>query len=354
VAALALGAVGACSSREPASGPSVTGGTSPTAASQAGSTTGATSTGSGASGGVGGVLNGAAGISSGGAAGERTGSAGGSASGGSSGAGGLGGGGGSGGGGSSAGTGGSSTGGSGGTGGASTGGSGGTGGYDPCPVNGDPCRVMPLGDSITDGVGSSHAAGYRLELFRLSLENQKQLTFVGSHESGPTSVNNVAFPRKQEGHSGWTIDDGGGRSGLYPKIQSFLAATPPHIITLMIGTNDIDLSLDVGNAPKRLGLLLDRIVQYAPDALIVLAQMVPTTDSTENQAVMAYNAAMPALVKARADAGQHVILVDMYGAFTQNPSFAAAYMNDKLHPKDAGYVVMANTWWAALAPLLKD
>ncbi len=242
-----------------------------------------------------------------------------------------------------------------GSGGAARGGSAGAGGagYNPCPTNGDPCKIMPLGDSITDGVGSSHGAGYRVELFRLSVVNQKNLTFDGSHESGPDMVANVAFPKKQEGHSGWTIDDGGGRSGLYPKIQGWLTATPPHVITLMIGTNDIDIMLDVNNAPKRLESLLDRISMYAPDALIVLAQMVPTTDNSENQRVTAYNAAMPALVKARADAGKHVVLVDMYGAFTANSSFATAYMNDKLHPKDAGYVVMANTWWTVIGPLLK-
>jgi len=122
---------------------------------------------------------------------------------------------------------------------------------------------------------------------------------------------------------------------------------------LMIGTNDIDIGLDIGNAPMRLEKLLDRIIMYAPDALIVLAQMVPTTDNNENTKVMAYNGAMPALVKKLTDAGKHVILVDQYGAFTKNASFATAYMNDKLHPKDAGYVVMANTWWAAIGPLLK-
>jgi lysophospholipase L1-like esterase len=211
---------------------------------------------------------------------------------------------------------------------------------------------MPLGDSITDGAGSSHGAGYRLELFRLSLMNNKKLTFVGSHESGPSMVDNVAFPRKQEGHSGWTIDNGGGRDGLYPKIQGWLTATPPDIVTLMIGTNDVDINLDLDNADTRLGLLLDRIIMYAPSALIVVAQMVPTTSNDINTRVMAYNSAIPGLVKARADAGKHVIMVDMYAAFTKNADYKTAYMQDTLHPKDAGYVVMANTWYEAIGKLL--
>jgi lysophospholipase L1-like esterase len=211
---------------------------------------------------------------------------------------------------------------------------------------------MPLGDSITQGDGSSTGGSYRLELFRLSLVNNKKLTFVGSQEGGPAMVMNTTFPKKHEGHSGWTIDDGGGRSGLYPKIQGWLTATPPDIVTLMIGTNDVDLNIDLANAGTRLGLLLDRIAMYAPKALIVVAQMVPTTDDTENQRVVTYNNAIPGLVKTRADAGKHITMVDMYGGFTKNPSYKTEYMKDMLHPKDAGYVAMANIWWAAVGNLL--
>ncbi len=110
---------------------------------------------------------------------------------------------------------------------AGAGGGGGGGGqalYNPCPHNGDPCRVMPLGDSITKGTGSTHQAGYRLELFRLALLEHRDVTFVGSLQLGPNSAGNVPFPRNHEGHPGWTIDDGGGRSGLYPKVVGWLSS----------------------------------------------------------------------------------------------------------------------------------
>ncbi|MDF3069882.1 MAG: hypothetical protein K0R38_5483 [Polyangiaceae bacterium] len=212
---------------------------------------------------------------------------------------------------------------------------------------------MPLGDSITDGVGSSaDKPSYRYELFRLALMAQKKLTFVGSGANGPQMVEGTPFPRNHEGHSGWTIDDGGGRSGLYPKIENWLKATSPHIVTLMIGTNDVDLELDLPNAPKRLGLLIDRINGVMPNALVVVAEIVPTTSDAKNTRIMAYNDAIPALVKARADAGKHVTTVDMYGAFTKNANYKTAYMNDGLHPNDAGYVAMANTWYPAIGSLL--
>jgi lysophospholipase L1-like esterase len=253
--------------------------------------------------------------------------------------------------------------GGGGAGGASAGGGaagsagqGGTGGqapYNPCPTNGDPCRVMPLGDSITDG-GGQEGGAYRVELFRLAVQNQKKLVFVGSHESGPAMVEGVPFPRHQEGHSGWTIADGGGRDGLYDMIQGWLAATPPDIVTLMIGTNDCDIPYDVDTAPMRLGLLLDRIAENAPHALTVVAQIVPTKQEkdTDDSNVKGYNAAIPALVKERTDKGQHIVSVDMYGAFTKVADYENALMNDNLHPKQEGLVVMAKTWWDAIGPLL--
>jgi lysophospholipase L1-like esterase len=335
VIGVGLGVLGACTVEDP----------EPTAPGSAGSA-GQGQSGSGTSGQAGTPASGGSGAgttSSSGAGGSATAGSGGSggAAAGSGGAGGA-----------AAGSGGAAAGAAGSAGAGGSGGSGGMPAFNPCPTNGDACKIMPLGDSITDGDGSSHGASYRLELFRLSLMNNKKLTFVGSHESGPNMVDNVAFPKKQEGHSGWTIDDGGGRSGLYPKMQEWLTAQPPHIVTLMIGTNDVDLNLDLANAPKRLGLLLDRIIQYAPGALIVVAQMVPTTDDTENQRVMTYNNAIPDLVKTRADAGKHVTMVDMYGGFTKNANYKTEYMNDKLHPKDAGYVAMANIWWAKVGPLL--
>lgn len=230
-----------------------------------------------------------------------------------------------------------------------------TAAYNPCPGNGAACRIMPLGDSITDGCCGENVASmggsYRLELFRLSLAQHKNVTFVGSHASGPGTVDGVVFPKQQEGHPGWTIADGGGREGLQQQIVGWLASTPPDIVTLMIGTNDVDIQLDLVNAPKRLAKLLDTIIAAAPKALIVVAQMVPTRNDDENARVRAYNAAMPGIVDGLAAAGRHVRLVDMYAAFTKDPAYKTKDLWDNLHPTDAGYGVMARVWWDAIGTL---
>jgi lysophospholipase L1-like esterase len=86
----------------------------------------------------------------------------------------------------------------------------------------------------------------------------------------------------------------------------------------------------------------------APNTLIVVAKLTPTSSDTTNVDVAAYNDAIPGLVGSRTAAGRHILLVDMYAAMTANPSYKTALMHDGLHPNDAGYVVMAQTWYAAI------
>src|SRR2546421_8132061 len=62
-------------------------------------------------------------------------------------------------------------------------------------------KIMPLGDSITYGQGSSTRGGYRLPLWNELRTRGFPLEYVGSIQSGPTS-----FDRENEGHPGWKIN----------------------------------------------------------------------------------------------------------------------------------------------------
>jgi len=277
----------------------------------------------GASGGTGGA---AATTGSGGASGGVTGTGGAQASGGASGSGGAadGSGGGAGASGSAgqSGSGGSGRGGSAGGGGAAGGGRGGAAGgghggsaggggaaggapaFNPCPAAGAACIVMPLGDSITDGVGSSApGGGYRVQLFHDAVQAHKALTFVGSatDPNGPSTLDGKTFPRNHEGHPGYTIDDSSTTSGISPLVDQSIATNHPQIILLMIGTNDTNRNIDVANAPARLGALLDRMIKDAPNALLVVAKITPTMDDGANTSVHAYNDAITGLVQAHTE-----------------------------------------------------
>ena len=119
-----------------------------------------------------------------------------------------------------------------------------------------------------------------------------------------------------------------------------------------IGTNDVNRSVDLANAPTRLGKLLDEIVTDAPSALVVVTTIIPIADNAINPQVQTYNAAIPALVSARAAAGKHVVFLDTYAAFVKDPSYKTTLMADTPHPNDAGYVVLGKALYGAISALL--
>jgi lysophospholipase L1-like esterase len=207
---------------------------------------------------------------------------------------------------------------------------------------------MPFGDSITQGYNV--AGGYRAPLLHLALAAKRQITFVGSASdySVPT-VDGVTFPKNHEGHGGYTIE---GNNGIAQFVSTSIPNYKPNITTLMIGTNDINGNNNVSDAPNRLGKLLDSIFMGDANILVVLAQMVPTGTDGTNTAVKTYNAAMPNLVSTRISKGQHIVLVDMYTAFTKDANYKQSLLGDNLHPNQTGYNLMADVWFAALSPYL--
>jgi lysophospholipase L1-like esterase len=226
-------------------------------------------------------------------------------------------------------------------GGTTTGGTaaGGGGSYNPCPTNGDPCKILPLGDSITWGI--QYDGAYRVELFTKAVAAGQKITFTGSLSNGPAMVSNVAFPKSNEGHSGWTISQ---IDGLVP---SPAFTTLPNIVLLMAGTNDVYASSGQAQMPDRLGKLLDDIIKAAPNALLVVGKITPLSNTSWTATIKTYNDAIPGLVQTRAAAGKHVLLVDLNTGFT-----AGMLSSDGVHPNKSGYDFMGDRWYAAISDVL--
>ena len=229
-------------------------------------------------------------------------------------------------------------------------------GYRPCPSDGSACKIMPFGDSITDGYNQDTPGGYRVELFRLAHAAGKNLTFVGSGYNGPDTVDGASFPHNHEGHSGWTIAPAGGRSGISTLVSTVMPQYKPNIVLLMIGTNDAIDNYDTANAPNRLGALIDSIYAQLPTVLIIVAQPIPSRgdsskgdDAALSSRIKAFDDAIPAVVKTRADAGKHILVVDMFTPFNTNK---ASLIEDQWHPNLKGYVLLGTQWYSVLQPLL--
>jgi lysophospholipase L1-like esterase len=207
--------------------------------------------------------------------------------------------------------------------------------------------ILPLGDSITYGVGSSDKGGYRTFLWRDCLKNGYSIKFVGTQSSGPGDID-----RYNEGHPGWRIDQ------ISSHVVRWLILYRPQIILLFIGTNDILQRHDVSHALDRLSLLIDEITFTLPKSTLIVASVTSLDDriiharkryssSVDfNANIIAYNAAIPSLVRWKDAQGKHVQYVDMYDAV---PVYDLA---DGIHPDDAGYALMANVWYTSLTKLL--
>ncbi|WP_217809816.1 SGNH/GDSL hydrolase family protein, partial [Micromonospora sp. NBS 11-29] len=185
-------------------------------------------------------------------------------------------------------------------------------------------RVMPLGDSITFGAASSDGSGY-LARFQEWAARDSQVQLVGSQRSGPANLAN-------EGHSGRLISD---IAGL---VDSALVTYQPNVVLLHIGTNDMNNNVDPGNAPARLGSLIDQIFRTAPGVALVVSTIVPAANAATQGRIATYNAAIRGVVSSRQQAGRHVTLVDTNAVTIAN-------LADGLHPNDRGYGKMAISFY---------
>jgi lysophospholipase L1-like esterase len=196
-------------------------------------------------------------------------------------------------------------------------------------------RIMPLGDSITDGY--QMPGGYRVALWRLLTENGFDVDFVGSLQNGPSSLPD----RDHEGHTGWRIDQ------IQAFVPSPLRTYRPDVVLLLIGTNDVLRNYRVADAPRRLDLLLDTIHRLRPATTILVSTIPPSADSGANAAIVSYDEALRKVVRRRAHAGWPIWLVDAAKRLTRDD------LADGVHPDGDGYAKLARAWYAVLKRVLQ-
>jgi lysophospholipase L1-like esterase len=182
-----------------------------------------------------------------------------------------------------------------------------------------------LGDSITWGEGSSTGNGYRGPLWDKLAADGHPLDFVGTLRGGSMS------DPDNEGHSGYRIDQ------IAALADASLTRYRPNVVTLEIGTNDLNGNYQPSTATARLKSLVNQITAAVPDAPVLVASLVVSTSGTEEQYRAAYNQAIPQIVSEAQAAGKHVAYVDM-------SSLTTADLADTLHPNDMGYQKMADAF----------
>lgn len=187
-------------------------------------------------------------------------------------------------------------------------------------------------------MGVNEGGGYRIELFRLALEAGVDITFVGTLSNGPNTVGNVPFPKNHEGVSGETI------AQIHSRVKNQALRDSPNIVLLHAGTND--MWNGPSGAPDRLGSLINDLTTRLPNALIVVANIIPWPQMASN--VNQYNSQLATVVNQRINQGKNVIFVD------QNTAFPSNELADGIHPNAQGYARMAAKWYNAIYEYLVD
>lgn len=197
-------------------------------------------------------------------------------------------------------------------------------------------RIMPLGNSLTQGIhGSTDNAGYRNDLDELLNSQRIDFDFVGSKRDGRD------FDRHHEGHSGFRADE------LLAQLKTYLRDNPPDVILLHIGTNDISENQSVSSTIVEIAEVLATINDFDSDIVTILSSVVPRRGSKDGETTR-LNRLIEDLVPEKQAAGYNLHYAGNNEAFKANPDWEIEYLADTVHPNDLGYAVMAGVWFDAI------
>jgi lysophospholipase L1-like esterase len=197
----------------------------------------------------------------------------------------------------------------------------------------DYLNIMPLGDSITRGHGSSTWNGYRYDLGQRLAGVGLNPNFVGPWRDGTMGDDNHA------GTSGARIDQ------ISVQIPQLLADYQPEVVLLMLGTNDIGQRYELDTAVARLQAIIYRIRPAGnPGSVRVFVASVPQFRDAENDPyVDAYNNTVHTMVDALGSSYVSYVPQEIVG---DDP---ALELYDHVHPNNCGYARISYVWWYYLS-----
>lgn len=225
------------------------------------------------------------------------------------------------------------------------------------------CRVMCLGDSITDGFWMT--GGYRNELCERIFKSglSAQIQFTGPNWGG------TGYDPRHAGYSGYSIENiaqsdsiSGCRTGITGIIGWLMGSYPADIVFLQIGTNDILSLYALETFGVRLERLIDEITAYLPqEGMLYLATLPPMdaknglyisrdyfTEETMDAAVAACNRQIRALAKKKERQGAAVRLAEVSHVLEKKDLY------DGVHPSESGYRKLGAFWFSCLLAYLND
>jgi lysophospholipase L1-like esterase len=219
-------------------------------------------------------------------------------------------------------------------------------------------KIMPIGDSITEGAGAGSA--YRCPLFnyikgtlvtnigayRNTLKYNlvgdiyynaiKATEFVGSQSTGITCGESGA--NSHEGYYGKTSGE------VLGFIQGY-GGEFPNMVLIHLGTNDLKKDYDVSTSTtiQNLKSMINLIHERQPAAIILLAKIIPHNNyDVLKKSVDDLNSAIASI---KID---NTYIVDQFVGFTEEMLSPA----DMVHPNSTGSDVIARKWLGMIQDIM--
>lgn len=209
----------------------------------------------------------------------------------------------------------------------------------PPPTPPAPTRVMPLGDSITQGAASRDS--YRRPLWKMLQDGGYRVDFVGSlntnYQGGPPVRD---FDVDHEGHWGWRADE------VLAQIAGWARDTRPEVVLLHLGTNDAIEGQDPSTTISEIERIVDRLRDANAGVTVIVAQVIPAVDSAWNGRIRQVNALIPSVAR-KSTPDSPVVVIDQSAGFN-----AQSDTYDGVHPTAAGETKIATRWYDALVRVL--
>lgn len=195
----------------------------------------------------------------------------------------------------------------------------------------EPVRILPLGDSITEGGGQKC---YRSALARKLKDAAFDVVFVGPKEA-PAGLR----------HGGYGGKNAEQIAELY---AGFHAANPADIVLIHAGHNHFAEEKPVPGILRATGSMIATARKANPKATVLLAQVITSGKLPKYSYLPELNRQLALLAKRLDRPQQRVLLVDQATGFDWKTDAVA----DLVHPNDQGAEKMAECWFQALKPLL--
>lgn len=219
-------------------------------------------------------------------------------------------------------------------------------------LNAQTVRILPLGNSITEGSDlvnppEPDRVSYRGRLYNLLLNRGYDFDFIGHGYSGwnlTPDPDHGGIPGTRASYMVRLLQDGydirWGEQITAPSGTPYLDAYPPDIILLHIGTNDVT---HVGSDASSIMSILNEIDSWEErtgiHVTVFIARIInrnPYSSTTTD-----YNNNLESIVNSRQDPS--IILVDMENGAGIN--YATEMKEDGLHPLPSAYQKMGDTWF---------